>query len=165
MSTTPNPIPRGYHTATPYLTIKNAAQAIEFYKAAFGAKELCRMASPDGKVGHAEIQIGDSRIMLSDEYPEWGALGPDTIGGTASQLMLYVADLDAAWDRAVKAGGKVLMPLEKQFYGDRCGKIQDPFGHKWMLAAHVEDISVEEMNRRSLETYGLSFTASPDYMA
>lgn len=163
MTTKTNSIPRGYHTATPYLTVKDAAKAIDFYKAAFGARELCRMASPDGKVGHAEIQIGDSRIMLSDEYPEWGALGPSSIGGTATQLMLYVDDVDAAWERALKAGATVGMALEKQFYGDRCGKVVDPFGHKWMLATRVEEVSPEEMNRRAKETYGLSFTAAADY--
>jgi PhnB protein len=163
--TLPPPRPSGYHSLTPYLTIKGAAQAISFYTAAFGARELCRMADAAGKVGHAELQIGDSRIMVSDEFPEWGALGPDTVGGTATQLMIYVEDATAAFERAVRAGGTVIMALEKQFYGDLCGKIQDPFGHKWMLAQRVEDISPDEMKKRAAESFGLNYTYSPEYYA
>lgn len=143
------PIPDGYHTVTPYLYIKGAAQALDFYKKAFGAEELFRMDSPDGKIGHAEIQIGDSRIMLADEHPEMKALSPKTIGGVASSLMLYVDDVDKMATRAVAAGAKVTRAVQNQFYGDRSGNFEDPFGHCWTIATHVEDISPEEMARRA----------------
>ena len=144
----------GFHTATPYLIVNGAARAIDFYKQAFGAAELFRMPAPGGKVGHAEIQIGDSRLMLADEFPEMGARGPLSIGGTPVGLMLYVADCDAMFARAVSLGAKVLMPLTDQFYGDRSGTISDPFGHKWTLATHKEDLSKEELDKRAAAAFG-----------
>ncbi len=149
MSNKVKPVPEGYHTATPYLIIKGAAAALEFYKKAFGAIELCRMPNPDGRVGHAEIKIGDSIIMLADEHAEIGAHSPDAYGGTPVTLMLYVEDVDAVFNRAVAAGAKIERPVANQFYGDRTGGIIDPFGHKWYLATHVEDVSAEEMLRRA----------------
>ena len=143
------PVPDGYHTVTPYLIVNGAAAAIDFYKRAFGAEELFRMPTPAGKVGHAEIQIGDSRVMLADEFPEMGAKGPVSIGGSPVHLLLYVNDCDAMFRRAVEAGGKVKRPLKDQFYGDRSGSIEDPFGHDWTIATHKEDLSPEEMNRRA----------------
>ena len=146
--------PAGYHTATPYLIINGAARALEFYKQAFGAAELFRMPAPDGKVGHAEIQIGDSRLMLADEFPEMGARGPLSIGGSPVGLMLYVADCDAMFARAVALGAKELMPLKDQFYGDRSGTIVDPFGHKWTIATHTEDVAKEELDKRAAAMFG-----------
>jgi PhnB protein len=142
------PVPDGYSTVTPYLIISDAAAAIEFYKKAFGATERMRLAAPDGKVGHAEIQIGDSPIMLADEFPEMGARSPQTIGGTPVGLALYVENVDAQFERAVAAGAKVLRPLQDQFYGDRSGTLKDPFGHQWTLASHIEDVTPEEITRR-----------------
>jgi len=143
------PVPDGYHTVTPYLIVNGAAAAIDFYKKAFGAEELFRMPTPAGKVGHAEIQIGDSHVMLADEFPEMGAKGPVSFGGSPVHLLLYVNDCDAMFRRAVEAGGKVKRPLKDQFYGDRSGSIEDPFGHDWTIATHKEDLSPEEMNRRA----------------
>jgi PhnB protein len=148
------PIPEGYHSTTPYLCVKGAADAIEFYKKAFGAKELSRMADPSGKVGHAEIQIGDSRVMLADEYPEMGFLSPKSIGGTPVMMHLYVEDVDATVPRAVAAGAKVTREVADQFYGDRGGKIEDPFGHSWYVATHKEDLSQEEIQKRAAATFG-----------
>ncbi|HZW21206.1 VOC family protein [Noviherbaspirillum sp.] len=148
------PVPEGYHTLTPYLTIRNAAAALDFYKRAFGAEETFRVASPDGKVGHAEIRIGDSAIMLSDEFPEMGAQSPETIGGSPVMLHLYVENVDALVDQAVQAGGKLERPVADQFYGDRGGMITDPFGHKWWIATHVEDVPPDELERRSKEAFG-----------
>jgi PhnB protein len=142
-------IPDGYHTATPYLIAKNASQAIDFYKQAFGASELLRVCAPGGKVGHAEIQIGDSRIMLADECPDWGALSPQTIGGTPVGLALYVENCDAMFAKAVELGAQILKPVEDQFYGDRSGTLLDPFGHKWTIATHIEDIAPAELERRA----------------
>jgi PhnB protein len=156
MKTTIKPVPDGYHTATPYLFITNAAKAIEFYKEAFGATELARLATPDGKVGHAEIQIGDSRIMLTDEFPEWDTRSPQTIGGSAVSIMLYVEDVDAVVARAVASGAQLFKPVADQFYGDRSGSITDPFGHKWTIATHQEDISPEEMKKRAAALFGMS---------
>ena len=135
------PIPDGYHTATPYLIVSGAAKAIEFYKQAFGAKELMRLADPTGKVGHAEIRIGDSTIMLADEFPEMGARGPQSFGGSPISIMLYVEDVDARFAQAVAAGAKATRPVQDQFYGDRTGTIEDPWGHKWTVATHIEDIA------------------------
>jgi PhnB protein len=149
-----NYIPAGYHTATPYLIVDGAARALEFYKQAFGATELSRIGSPGGKVGHAEIQIGDSRIMLADEYPEWDARGPQAIGGTPVGLCLYVEDCDAVFNRAVSLGAKVLKPMQDQFYGDRSGTFADPFGHKWTIATHQEDVSPEEIQKRAAALFG-----------
>jgi PhnB protein len=142
------PVPDGYHTATPYLYIKDAARALEFYKRAFGATELMRLAGPGGRIGHAEIKIGDSPIMLADEFPEMGVRGPQSLGGSSVGILLYVEDVDAAADRAVAAGAKVMRPVKDQFYGDRSGTFVDPFGHHWTLATHKEDLSVEEVQKR-----------------
>jgi PhnB protein len=142
------PIPDGYHTATPYLIVQGAAKAIEFYKRAFGAVELMRFDGPGGTIMHAEIRIGDSPIMLSDEHPEMGYRGPQALGGTPVGLMLYVNDVDAQFRQAIAAGGKELKPVQDQFYGDRSGTLVDPFGHQWTLATHKEDVSPDEMQRR-----------------
>lgn len=143
------PIPDGYHTATPYLIIRGAADAIEFYKKAFGATELMRMPAPGGTIGHAEIKIGDSPIMLADEFPEMGYKSPQTLGGSPVSIMIYVEDVDTVFNQAVAAGGKVQRPLKDQFYGDRTGTLEDPFGHVWHVATHKEDVSAEEMERRA----------------
>jgi PhnB protein len=141
-------IPDGYHSVTPYLIISGAAAAIDFYKQAFGASELLRMPAPGEKIGHAEIKIGDSPIMLADEAPEMGYQSPQTLGGSPVSIMIYVDDVDTVFDRAVAAGGKVQRPLKDQFYGDRMGTLEDPFGHIWHVATHTEDVSPEEMKRR-----------------
>lgn len=143
------PVPAGYHTVTPYLVIANAGKAIEFYKEAFGATESSRLASPDGKIMHAEITIGDSPVMLSDEFPDWNALSPLTIGGTPVSIMLYVEDVDSVVNRAVAAGATLLMPVEDQFWGDRMGTVADPFGHKWSVATHKENVAPEEIITRA----------------
>jgi len=148
MSGKVKPIPDGYHVITPYLIIKGAAAAIEYYKKSFGATELMRMAQPDGRVGHAELKIGDSVIMLSDEFPELLALSPATLGNTSVGLLLYVENADAIFDKAISLGGKVQKPMADQFYGDRNGTLEDPFGHKWTIATHKEDVTPEEMDRR-----------------
>jgi PhnB protein len=145
------PIPDGYHTATPYLIVNGAAKAIEFYKKAFGAEELFRMADPNGKVGHAEIKVGNSPIMLADEFPEMGARGPASLGGSPVSILLYVEDVDAVFQRAVAAGASATRPVKDQFYGDRLGGITDPFGHLWYIATHIEDVSPDEMKRRAAE--------------
>jgi PhnB protein len=144
-------IPDGYHTATPYLIISGAARAIEFYKAAFGAVETMRMCGACEDVMHAEIRIGNSPIMLADEFPEMGFRGPTALGGTPVSILLYVEDADQIFDQAVTAGAKVMRPLEDQFYGDRSGTLEDPFGHVWTIATHIEDVSPEEMERRQAE--------------
>ena len=144
----PSPIPAGYHSVTPYLVCRGAAEAIAFYKKAFGAKEKYRMAGPDGKVAHAEIVIGDSHVMLADENPDDGYVGPQTLGGAGVSLMLYVPDVDATFARAVKAGAKVRRDVADQFYGDRVGTLIDPFGHVWSIGTHREDVSVDEAKRR-----------------
>jgi len=141
------PIPEGYHTLTPFLTVRDAVRAIEFYKQAFGAEERGVMKGPDGKVMHAELKIGDSIIMLSDEFPDYGALSPQTSGGAGMGLHIYLDGVDAAFDRAVKAGAQVEMPVSDQFWGDRYGKLKDPFGHKWSIATHTKDMSGDEMKR------------------
>lgn len=144
------PIPAGYHSLTPSVVVDNAAKALEFYRKALGAKETFRLPLGD-KIGHAEIQIGDSRLMLSDENPNWDALSPKSLGGATGSFMVYVPDVDAAIDRAVKAGAKLVQPVENQFWGDRMGTVVDPFGHKWMLGTHIEDVSDQEMQRRGAE--------------
>jgi PhnB protein len=155
MANTVKPIPDGYTAVTPYLTVKGAAAAIDFYKKAFGAEEALRMNAPDGKkVMHAEIRIGGAVIMLHDEAPEWKALSPQTIGDTSCSIMLYVKDVDAVVQRAIAAGATSLMPVEDQFYGDRCGTIKDPFGHKWSIATHIEDVASDEIARRAAEKFG-----------
>ena len=143
------PIPDGYHTATPYLIIEGAADAIEFYKQAFGAVELFRMPGPDGKIGHAEIKIGDSPIMLADAYPDMGYKGPKSLGGSPVSLMIYVEDVDTVFKRAVDAGATVKEGVSDKFYGDRMGTLIDPFGHFWHVSTHQEDVSVEEMEKRA----------------
>lgn len=142
-------IPQGYHTLTPYLCIKDAAAAIEFYKKTLGATEVMRMDGPDGKVGHAELKIGDSHIMLSDEHPEMGFLSPQTIGGSPMHLLVYVEDVDTVVQQTVEAGATLQKPVQDQFYGDRSGSIQDPYGHVWHIATHIEDVSPEEMEKRA----------------
>jgi PhnB protein len=141
-------IPEGYHTVTPYLIVNGAARALDFYRKAFGAKEQVRMPGPDGKVMHAEIQIGDSKVMLADEFPQMGAKSPQSIGGTPVGICLYVAKVDAVYEQAVAAGAKVERPLQDQFYGDRSGTVIDPFGHKWTIATHIEDVTPAEMEKR-----------------
>ena len=142
------PIPAGYASITPYLMIKGANAAIEFYKRVFGAKERLRVPMPEGRVGHAELEIGDSLIMLADECPERGARSPHAVGGTPVSLHLYVPNADEVYARAVTNGAEPVRPVENQFYGDRSGMFTDPFGHVWNVATHVEDVSPEELNRR-----------------
>ena len=142
-------IPDGYHSVTPYLIISGAAEAIDYYKKAFGATELMRIPAPGGKIGHAEIKIGDSPIMLADEFPEMGYKSPQTLGGSPVSIMIYVEDVDTVFDQAVAAGGKAQRPVKDQFYGDRSGTLEDPFGHVWHVATHKEDVSAEEMERRA----------------
>ena len=147
-------VPDGYHTVTPYLIITGAAQAIEFYKSAFGATELVRMPDPKGKIAHAEIKIGDSMIMLADEHPEMGYRGPRSLGGTSVSILLYVPDVDTVFERAIKAGGKSQRAVADQFYGDRMGTFEDPFGHVWTIGTHIEDVAPEEMKRRMAAASG-----------
>lgn len=143
-----NPIPEGYHSVTPYLIVNDCAAAIEFYKRAFGATELFRMDAPGGKIGHAEIKIGNSPIMLADEMPEMGYRSAKAIGSTPVSLMIYVEDVDSVYPQAIAAGGKELKALQDQFYGDRSGTLEDPFGHVWTVSTHKEDVPPEEMERR-----------------
>lgn len=143
-----NHIPDGYHTVIPYLVVDGAARALEFYTQAFGAQELMRMPGPEGKIGHAEIMIGDSHIMLADEHPEEGHRGPKSYGGSPVGIMLYVEDVDTMFRTALSLGATETRPVENQFYGDRMGSLTDPFGHNWMIATHIEDVSPEEMERR-----------------
>jgi PhnB protein len=144
------PVPEGYHTVIPYIVVEGGNAAIEFYKRAFGAAERFRMGGPDGKVSHAEIEIGDSVVMLSDQFPERGVKAPAKgDAGSAFGIFLYVPDVDSVFKKAVEAGATVTMPLENQFWGDRYGKLRDPFGHNWQLATHVEDVSPEEMAKRA----------------
>ena len=141
-------IPEGYHSVTPYLYMIDAARAIEFYKKVFGATELFRFDAPGGKIGHAEIKIGDSHVMLADECPDMDARSPQSFGGSPVGLLLYIEDVDAVAENAVAAGAKLLSPLEDKFYGDRMGKLEDPFGHIWAIATHKEDVTPEEMQKR-----------------
>ena len=142
------PIPEGYRTVTPYLAIKNAAKALEFYKRAFGATESYKLMMPDGRVGHAEIRLGDSLVMLADEFPEYGGKAPDTLGGSPVSLHLYVEDVDPFVKKALAAGAKERKPVTDQFYGDRSGQLEDPFGHLWWVATHKEDVAPEAMQTR-----------------
>ena len=142
-------IPDGYHAVTPYLSINGASAAIEFYKKAFGATEVMRMAQPDGRVGHAELQIGDSKVMLADEFPDMNFRGPQALGGSPVHLHLYVEDVDRVVKSAVDAGAKEVRPVQDQFYGDRLGTVADPFGHVWHVSTHKEDLPMEELKRRA----------------
>jgi PhnB protein len=148
MSAKVKPIPDGYRSVTPYLMVKGAAEAIDFYKRAFNARERMRVPGPGGKIMHAEIEIGDSVVMLAEEFPDMGALGPLSIGGTPVGIHLYVENVDAIFKQALSAGAREERPLQNQFYGDRSGSLIDPFGHKWNLATHVEEVSPEELQRR-----------------
>lgn len=141
-------IPEGYYSVTPYLIIKGAAEAIDYYKNVFGATEVMRMADPSGRIGHAELKIGNSHIMLADEFPEMDHRGPLTLGNSPVSILLYVEDVDSTVERAVAAGARILKPVQDQFYGDRSGFIQDPFGHRWGVATHKEDVSPQEMKER-----------------
>jgi PhnB protein len=149
-----SPIPAGYAGITPYICVRNAAAAIEFYQRAFGAVEVMRIVGPDGRVGHAEMKIGAAPLMLSDEFPEIAVVGPETVGGSGVALHIYFEDVDAVAERAVAAGAKLLRPVEDQFYGDRAGKLSDPFGHLWWISTHVEDVPPEEMKRRAAAMSG-----------
>jgi PhnB protein len=146
-------VPEGYHTMTPNLTVSDGAQAIDFYIQAFGAEETVRMPGPSGEVMHAELRIGDSVFMLGSEMPEMGALSPKSYGGSPVLLYVYVEDVDSAWDRAVRAGAKPLTPVANMFWGDRIGRLEDPFGHRWSLAQHIEDPTPEEMQKRQEEFF------------
>lgn len=143
-----HPIPDGYTTVTPYIYVRGCAAALDFYKAAFGATELMRFSMPDGSVAHAEIQIGNARIMLGDENPMWGNKSPATLGDASGGICLYVENADKMFAQAMAAGAKEMKPMADQFYGDRSGTVTDPFGHHWTIATHIEDVSVEEMHKR-----------------
>jgi PhnB protein len=142
------PIPSGYHTITPYLICRGAAKAIAFYEQAFGAKEKFRLPMPGGLLGHAELEFGDSVIMLADENPDWGAMSPQSLGGTPVSQMMYVKEVDTVFQRALDLGAKVIKPVSNQFYGDRSGHLEDPFGHRWSISTHVEDVPPDELERR-----------------
>ncbi|CAN5353012.1 Dot/Icm type IV secretion system effector PhnB [soil metagenome] len=154
MSEKTNPIPEGYKGATPYLCVNGAASAIDFYKQAFGAMETMRIADPSGKIGHAEIKIGEAPIMLADEFPDMGFRSPQAFGGSPVTIHLYVADVDTLFSQAVAAGAKAVEPVEDKFYGDRAGKLEDPFGHVWYIATHKEDVAPEEVQKRAAAMYG-----------
>ncbi len=147
------PVPDAYHTVTPYLVVRGADRAIDFYKRAFGAKEHFRMPGPGGKIMHAEIRVGDSMIMLCDESPEMGGRSPQALDGTPVSIFLYVEDVDSVFRQAVGAGATEVMPVQDMFWGDRYGKLSDPFGHQWQLATHIEDVSPEEMSRRAAAAF------------
>jgi PhnB protein len=147
-------IPAGHHTVAPYLAIKNAAKALEFYQTAFGATEIYKLMMPDGRLGHAEISLGDSIIMLSDEFPEYGGKAPETLGGSPVSIHLYVEDVDAFFNRALAAGAKERKSVMDQFYGDRSGQLEDPFGHLWWVATHKEDVAPDEMQKRVEAMFG-----------
>ncbi len=149
MDTATSAAPSGYHTITPYLAIEGAAEAIEFYKSVFDATERMRMAGPDGRIGHAELVIGDTMLMLADECPEMGHKGPRSLGGSPVTIHLYAADVDATVERALAAGATLIRPVENQFYGDRSGTVADPFGHTWHIATHVEDVAPDELAKRA----------------
>ena len=161
MKTNVNSIPKGYHSLTPYITVKDAKKAIEFYQKAFGAKEIERMPMPDGSIGHAVLEIGDSRIMLADENLEWGNKGPQTLGGTPVGLCLYVDDVDTVFNNALTAGATVVgdMVVKDQFYGDRSGTVADPFGCTWMIGTHKRDVSQDEMQKLMNQMYESQRTA------
>jgi len=147
------PIPEGFHTVTTHLLVDDASRAIDFYKRAFGAEEVLRVPRPDGKIMHAELRIGDTLVMLSDEHPQAGCKAPRSLGGSSASLMIYAGDVDKAFQRALDAGAKVRMPVADMFWGDRYGSLEDPFGHQWALATHVEDVSREEMIERGRKAF------------
>lgn len=144
-------IPEGYRTITPYLIVNNASEAIEFYKKAFGAIEIMRVQHGSEKVGHAEMQIGDSKFMLADEYPDMNARSPKSFGGSPVGIHLYMEDVDSVINQAVAAGAKLIRPVENAFYGDRCGAVEDPYGHQWHVATHIEDVPHDELEKRAKE--------------
>jgi PhnB protein len=148
MAESVSPVPAGYNTVTPYLLVRGAGDAIEFYEKAFGATEVMRLQTPDGKIGHAEIKVAGCRVMLADEHPEMDFLGPQSRGGTTVSLLLYVTDVDTVFDQAIAAGAQELKPLCDQFYGERSGTIEDPWGHLWTIASRIEDLSVDEIQQR-----------------
>ena len=149
MKTKTRPIPKGYHAVTPYLSVQGAADAIAFYKKAFGATEVMRMPGPNGTIGHAEIEIGGSRIMLADEFPQMNFLSPRSVGGTPVNIHLYVPDVDKMMKKALAAGAKSLRPVADQFYGDRSGSLEDPFGHVWHLATHIKDVPMKDLKKHA----------------
>jgi PhnB protein len=153
MAKAAQPVPRGYHTVTPSLVVAGAAKAIDFYKKALGAEEVMRFPGPGGTIMHAEIRVGDSVVMLADEMPEQGGRGPKSYGGTPVSFFVYKDNVDAAWKRAVDAGGKEIMPLQDMFWGDRSGCFEDPFGHRWWLAQHIQDLTPEEIQRNAAEFF------------
>ncbi len=144
-------IPKGYHSITPYLIVNNAANAIDFYKKIFGAKEVMRMQQPGGKVAHAELKVGDAKFMLADEHPEMNAHSPQAYGGSPVSIHLYVKDVDTIFARAISAGAKLIRPVDNMFYGDRCGTLEDPYGHKWHVSTHIEDVTPAKMKKRMME--------------
>ncbi|HUA90566.1 MAG TPA: VOC family protein [Steroidobacteraceae bacterium] len=148
------PIPDGYHSVTPYLIVDGAARAIDYYQRAFGATELLRMTDKGGRIGHAELRVGDSVVMMADAHPDMGYRSPHSLGGTAVSILLYVADVDATFRRAIEAGGKLRREVADQFYGDRMGTFEDPFGHVWTIATHIEDVAPEELQRRMAAQHG-----------
>lgn len=147
------PIPEGHHTITPHLIVKNGAQAIEFYKKAFGAEERFRMNTPDGSIGHAQLKIGDSLFMLADEFPQMGALSPESIGGSPVSMYVYVEDVDTIFNQAVSAGASVVNPVMDMFYGDRWGHLKDPFGHFWSIATHKKDLTPDELQKAAEKAF------------
>jgi PhnB protein len=153
MAVSTKPIPPGFHTVTPSLVVRNAAEAIAFYKKALGAEEIMRMPDPSGRISHAELKIGDSVVFLSDEFPEMGSKSPQSLGGTTGGFYLYVQDVDKAFQRAVDAGGKVKMPVTDMFWGDRYGQFVDPFGHAWGISTHTQDLSPQEMEEGAKKFY------------
>jgi PhnB protein len=153
MKVSSKPVPDGFHTVTAALTVKDAAKAIDFYKKALGAEEIMRMPTPDGKIGHAQLQIGDSVIFLTDEFPNMGNKSPQTLGGTSGSLYLYVENVDAAVQQAINAGGKATMPVSDMFWGDRYGQFVDPFGHTWGIATHTQDLTAEEIEQGAKKFY------------
>lgn len=148
MADSVKPIPEGYHSVTPYIVVKGAQKAIEFYQQAFGANEVLRLEGPGGVIAHAEIEIGNSRVMLADEHPDMDALSPETVGGSPVSLLVYVEDCDAVFEKALEAGASLLRPMVDQFYGDRSGMVTDPFGHTWSIATHIEDLTQDEIEKR-----------------
>ena len=154
MTKATSPIPEGFHTVTPHLILNDAGKAIEFYTKAFGAEETCRMPGPGGKVMHAEIKIGNSMLMIADEFPDMGSCGAQTVGGTPVTIHIYVDNVDSAFERAVQAGAKVTMPVADMFWGDRYGRLEDPWGHHWSIGTHTEDLTPEEIGERAQKAFG-----------